>query len=121
MNPTTQIPMDQWTPFFNDLSRQLEGSSATIEIIGRELGDQPLASEMPFAGISVDSKGSEAGEIVIGLGDAETGYDAHHIHEPRLVRAVETQPGAQADIEIESGDGLTTVVHLKRRSQLPPA
>jgi hypothetical protein len=47
-------------------------------------------------------------------------FETHLVRRPRAVRASVTQPGAETDIEIESDEGVTTVVRLRPRPELPP-
>jgi hypothetical protein len=123
MSTTTalEIARNQWVPYFNDFSKQYQGWAVTIEVLDRELGDQHRVDNLPFQGISYDPAGSQAGDILVETGDAGTPYETHLIHRPRIVRAAITQPGAEADVEIESEEGYITLVRLRRRPELPPA
>ena len=121
MNATTQeLRREQWQPYFNLLNREYQGWAVTIEVLEGELGDHPEADGVPFQGISYEAKGSRAGDILIEVGDAGTPYIVHDVPKPRIVRVADTQPGAEADIQIESEDGAVRVVRLRRRPELPP-
>jgi HSP20 family molecular chaperone IbpA len=118
---TQQIPKDHWSEFANDVSRLYQGWDATIEVLGPEFGAQPEAQALPFQGLSFESKGgSAAGDILIEVGDVEPAYEAHRVDHPSALRMVASIPGVEADIEIESEDGTTTVVRLRNRPALPP-
>jgi hypothetical protein len=119
--PTMEIPQDQWLNYFNDVSRLYQGWGVTIEVMSRDVGDQPAAQGPPLQGLSFEKAGSEAGDILVEVGDAGTPYEVHHIDRPRRVRMVDSDPGAEADIQLESEDGVVTLVRLRRRPQLPPA
>jgi hypothetical protein len=119
--PTVEIPQDQWHNYFNDVSRLYQGWGVTIEVMSGDIGDQPAAQGPPLQGLSFEKAGSEAGDILVEVGDAGTPYEVHHIDRPRRVRMVDSDPGAEADIQLESEDGVVTLVRLRRRPELPPA
>lgn len=121
MNVTTQeLSREQWQPYFNMLNKEYQGWAATIEVLEGELGDQPEADGVPFQGMSYETKGSRAGDILVEVGDAGTPYIVHDISKPRIVRVSDTQPGAEVDIQIESEEGTVRVIRLRRRPELPP-
>ena len=119
--PTAEIPQDQWPNYFNDVSRLYQGWGVTIEVMSGDIGDQPVAQGPPLQGLSFEKAGSEAGDILVEVGDAGTTYEVHHIDRPRRVRVANSDPGAEADIQLESEDGVVTLVRLRRRPELPPA
>jgi hypothetical protein len=116
-----EISSDKWPELFNVLSRQYWGWGATIEVLDRELGDQRAADGLPLQGLSFEKAGSQAGDILIEVGDAGTPFETHLIHRPRAVRVAVLQPGSEADIEVESDEGVTTLLRLRRLPELPPA
>ena len=119
---TVEIPRETWPQYFADLSKLYEGWSTTIELLAGELGDQRAADGLPLQGISYEFKGgSQAGDILVEVGEAGMPFKTHLIHLPRAVRAAPTQPGVETDIEIESEDGVTRIVRLRQRPQLPGA
>jgi hypothetical protein len=117
--PTLEIPRETWLPYFNELSRLYQGWAVTIEIIAGDLGEHPRADDLPLQGLSYDPAGSQAGDILVEVGDAGMPYETHLIHKPRTVRAAVTNPGAEADLDIESEEGTTTLLRIRRRRELP--
>ncbi|MDB5172240.1 MAG: hypothetical protein JWO87_1051 [Phycisphaerales bacterium] len=115
-----EIPKERWLDAFNLLSKEYYGRAATIEVLGMDVGDQPVAEGQPFQGISYDPEGSMAGDVMVEVGDAGSPYETHHIHHPRAVRVSETQPGIEADILVDSEDGDATLVRLRPFPELPP-
>jgi hypothetical protein len=119
-SPTIEIPRNTWQPYFEDLAEQYQGWATTIEVLAGELGDQPEADGLPLQGFSYEAKGgSQAGDVLVEVGDAGTPFETHLISHPRAVRAAVSQPGTETDIEIESDEGVTTLVRLRRRPALP--
>jgi len=114
--PTEDIPFEQWESFFNLFSRQHEGWLVNMEIIGGVVGAAPEAHEMPLAGISADVKDKNRA-IAILLHDHGAGRITHIISEPRSVRLKRTAEGADEALDIESADGVMTL--LRFRSAMP--
>lgn len=120
MSPITRnIPPAWWPAYFNELSKQHQGWRATIVLLSREFGNQRLADGLPLLGFTFETKGSEAGDILIEVGDLPD-FMIHHVDRPRRAWLVETVPGAEADVQIESEDGSITLVVLRCLPALPP-
>lgn len=117
--PTQQIPQEKWQAYFVVLAKQYAGWATTVELLHRELGDQRLIDGLPLQGISYDPVGSQAGDILIEAGDLGTPFHTHLVRRPTSVQVAVTQPGDEADIEIASGEGYTTLVRLRTRPALP--
>lgn len=116
-----EIQKERWPDYFAELSKVYYGWGVTVEALDRELGDQPITDGLPLQGISFETKGSAAGDLLIEMGDAGTPYEVHRIDQPRAVSAADTQPGIETDVQIDSKDGTSTLVHLRRRPALPAA
>ena len=117
--PTQEIPKEKWQAYFVTLAEQYAGWATTVEALHRKLGAQRVIDGLPLQGISYDPVGSQAGDILIEAGDAGTPFETHLVHRPTAVRIAVTQPGAEADVEIASDEGYTTLVRLRPRPQLP--
>ena len=118
---THEIAKASWPEYFRLVVKQYQGWAVTIELLAGGLGDQPVAQGLPLQGISYDPVGSQAGDILVEVGDAGMPFQTHLVHKPRAVREAMTRPGEEVDIEIESEEGVTTLVRIRRRPALPPA
>lgn len=116
---TIEIPRDAWNVWFQNLSDLYQGTAVTIEVLSCDLGDQFAADGLPLQGLSFETEGSYQGDILVEVGDIEPGYLMHHIDQPRCVRVVDTRPGIEADMQIESADGMITLIRLRRLPELP--
>jgi hypothetical protein len=119
MATAIEIPRNSWTRSFNALSKEFQGWGVTVEVLDHELGDQRAEDGLPLQGVSYETKGSQAGDILIEAGDKDDPFETHLIHRPKVVRLAATQPGVEADIEIEDEEGITTLVRLRLRPELP--
>ena len=117
--PTQEVPRENWLQYFNDVSKLYHGWQVTVELLDRDLGDQPGVKDLPLQGLSYEPAGSEANDILVEAGDLPMGYIVHHVNKPKIVRAAPTIPGLETDIEIESEEGDTTLVHIRERPELP--
>lgn len=107
------IPKSEWLQFFDNFSRQHEGWWATVEVMGEDMGDQTEVKELPFQGISLDTKGSRGQMISISVGDSPEDQVTHMIDRPAFVRLEETPDRSRGGLEIESDDGEKTLVRFR--------
>lgn len=89
-NPTLNlVPREQWQAFFDDWSQSHVGELITLAGLS---GDPALAKmerdepRLPLEGISLDPRGSEAGAIIIMLGDTTEDNHQHFLRDITEVR-----------------------------------
>lgn len=111
---TREIDKAEWLSCLNELSKQYQGWWATIEVLGRELGDVRVADGVPLQGLSFEPQGSEAGAILIEVGDWNAAFMIHHVDAARGLWIADTLPGDECDIHISSENGIETLVRLRR-------
>jgi hypothetical protein len=118
---TQEVPRERWGKFLTEVSRQCQNWRVTIEVIGQELGDQRAAAGLPLQGLTLETKGPKAGDILIEAGDLGVPpFMIHHVARPRCLRAAHTQSGAETDLQIENDQGIVTLVRLQPQPELPP-
>jgi hypothetical protein len=111
-----EIPSDQWVPFFNDLSKRHQGDHVTIELMGRDIGDQREAQDQELMGITVDPP-SGACKIEVMAGELAGANISHEIAHPIHVRLAQSDDGHDAALEIESDSGPRTLVRFLGSAQ----
>lgn len=116
MTSNQEIPREQWDQFFKDFSQDHEGEPISIELMGLEFGDQPMAESTPLVGISCDTKGSRAGAIEIMAGDDPSSVMTHIIDHPTHVRVATT--GAEQAVEIEADGEPTALIRILQSKEL---
>lgn len=111
---TRQIPRAEWTKFFNDLSKKLEGKSVALEVFGPEIGDQVEERQMFFAGLTADvtEKPGKQDQIEIMLGGNPDAHLTHLITAPTEVDLQQTELGLASTLQIKSADGVTSLLRL---------
>jgi hypothetical protein len=100
-----------WHPYFDHMSKILEGKRAEIEVASLKIGDQIEAEWLPFYGITYDPK-DDLIEIVL------EGLD-HMIRKPREVY-VEQEAILLSSMEVIDADDQHQIVKLRDPLMLPP-
>jgi hypothetical protein len=104
---TRVVPQSQWRAVFDSLSRVYEGSSATLEILDPDLGDQFEIEDQPFRGISSDASGIELNFMT-----KDGRHLVHIISRPKQVQIEEGDDGLVAALLFEAEDGPRNVLRL---------
>jgi hypothetical protein len=121
MAPTTQeIPREAWRPYFDDLSKALGTTKATVEVDGRDIGAQTVAEDLTLVGVTYDDRDDV---VVIGL-DSPGGYveEFEHMvsHPQRIMVATGDPNGPELVIDIEDDQSHQHIVKLEHAPELPP-
>ena len=115
---TEEIPREAWREYFDTLAKVLPTVEATVEVVGRDLGDQFIGERVVLAGISYDDKDDV---LVIGL-DTPGGLPEeteHLVYNPQRVMVTGLDDGSTA-IEVEDSEGHQTIVRYAEVPALPP-
>jgi hypothetical protein len=111
---TANIPESDWIEFLDDLSRDMAGWSVTIRVLHGEVGPQNIAMNLPFRGISFDTKGSRPGSLQVSADDSLGNHIHHVVDLPLYIRQTQ-EPNGSIDVQIEPAVGPVTLVHLCSR------
>ena len=108
---TRQIPREEWTRFFDDLSKKLEGRSVGLEVFGPDIGDQVEERRMFFAGLSADvtDKAGKKDQIEIMLGGNPDAHLTHIITAPTEVDLQQTEIGDQSALKKKTSYCITSL------------
>ena len=110
MSETKRIPSDQLTRYFDAFSKRFlmadSVETADVEVVGTDVGDQPLASRVRLLGVDYDPH-TNALELELASGD-------HRAYKPREVWAVEEPDGFVSSIQIVRDDGARELVNISR-------
>jgi hypothetical protein len=117
-NETLEIERGGWAAFAEDFSKQHGGETATLESIGADDGDQYPAENLPFVGMTLESKGSAVGSLIVMLGTEGAEHIERLIAAPKSLR-VHVSPGGETTLEIEADDEPTLLLHLQTPKELP--
>jgi hypothetical protein len=110
MSATTQVPRERLAEYFDEYTKRfLHNSapeSASVEVLGPDLGDQSAVEGARLLGITYDAR-ENALEFELDCG-------THRIEAPEEVWTVEEQDGLISAIEAVCSDGSRQVVSIKR-------
>lgn len=115
---TTEIQKTEWPKFFDSLSRKHRGSSATLEILGGEIGAQVEEQDLAFEGIVAQSDEVRGYEVAILMGARSDDHITHSIRQVTQVSLGQTDDGADFALAIRSSEGVTAL--LRFRSSMSP-
>lgn len=109
---TREIPRDEWTKFFDNMSRRQEGWEVGLEVFSPTIGVQIEGSHMFLAGLTAEV--SERGDkIEIMMAGKPSNHVTHVISTPILVQLQQTDLGIDSAVGIKSADGTTSLLHLR--------
>ena len=101
---TRQIPHGEWSHFFDTLTKSHAGRKATAELYGQGVPNVGEAKSLPFTGISVEEKGSDAHAVCVMLGDSTGAHLTHEIPAPTQVWNRPAGDDGGEMVEIHGGD-----------------
>ena len=108
--PTREIPPPQWYSFLGNFGFRHFGWNVTLERTSQEHGNRHAVNHSFLEELTTDVADGKQ-QITIVLGTPVRPFHTHVVSDPLHVRVV---AGAQAALEIESADGSTVVVQLRR-------
>ena len=110
MSTTIEIEPDDWSEFFDSFSRRHDGWLVTVELLAGTLGDQIEVENLPFRGITTDTR--EHRKLELRIADAAQRHLTHTIERPRRVWLKQSDDGADEVLEIEA-EGAETLIHFR--------
>ena len=116
---TREIQRQAWRSYFEELTNVLGTVEATVEVVGRDLGDQFANERQILADITYDNR-DEA--IIVGLEapDPEVKRTEHLIEQPqRVLVATGEPPPLEVTFDIDDGEQHQWLIHLERPPALP--
>lgn len=118
MNETQTIERGDWAAFAEEFSEQHAGENATLEMVGTDVGDQYAAENLPFVGMTLEAKGSDAGSLTLMLGTEGPDHMERLIAGPQSLE-VHVTPEGETILQIKADDEPTLLLHLTPLTALP--
>lgn len=104
------IVREAWTGLLDALNVQFAGREARLEVVGTGGAQHVIAERLPFSGVTADLKdGEHAVSITLAT---PGGASATHTVDPITAMRIDELDGRVARVEIDGGDGTTTVLSL---------
>lgn len=118
MNETLTIDRADWAAFAEEFSAQHAGENATLEMVGPDVGDQYAAENLPFVGMTLEAKGSDAGYLTLMLGTEGPDHMERLIAGPQSLE-VHATPEGETILQIKAADEPDLLLHLTPLTALP--
>ena len=116
---TLEIPRQVWHSYFDELTTVLGTVEATVEVVGRDIGDQIEAERHVLTDVTYDD---EVDAIIVGLDAPGPPAEQieHRIEQPkRVLVATGEPPPLEVTYDIEDGVGHQWLIRLERPPALP--
>lgn len=114
-----RIPRDEWKVYFAHVTEHYRSWRITIEVRRDDQASQQAVAVDPLELVSARWDSSGAGALVIDAVQPPPNVVRHRIAKPRSVWVSDTRPTAEFTILIESEDGTTTLIVLRRPNGVP--
>jgi hypothetical protein len=117
------IEQDRWKSFLDDFTKRNQFRATRLEIIGEEIGVQREEDFLPLVGVSLETKGTEAGSVVVILG-GETANDQRHVERriesvQRIAPLLGETSGLEEGVGFEDAAGAKTLLLLEHLPEIP--
>jgi Family of unknown function (DUF5335) len=117
------IERNRWKSFLDDFTKRNQFRATRLEVVGDEVGAQPEEEFLPLVGVSLESKGTEAGSVVVILG-GETARDQRHVERliedvRRIAPLIGETSGLEEGVGFEDGEGAKTLLVLEQLPEIP--
>jgi hypothetical protein len=112
---TRTIPPDEWSAFFDTLSREHQSRIVTVVTQGPNPNDQLESHDVPLEGITVSLMGNEEVITIVVREETRT-HVLHTASAPLHVRLEHTAEGLAKTLQIETAYGTTTLVRFRSAS-----
>jgi hypothetical protein len=110
------VERQEWEGFVKEFSHRNEMRATRLEIVGADIGAQDEERSLPFTGISLETKGSDAPRVEISLGGETAKEERQLTHTIPRVRNIMTKMGADLREEallIEDEEGTKTILRFE--------
>jgi hypothetical protein len=104
-----EIKKENWTNFFESLSKRRFEWKTRIEVLNKDVGDQVLSDGLRLNGITAETNGGET-TIDISVGENVDAHQTHNIVNPTRVAFLAAADNHGDVINIEEADGTKTLI-----------
>ncbi|WP_326646189.1 DUF5335 domain-containing protein [Streptosporangium sp. NBC_01755] len=107
-----ELTREEWHEFFDNMTRNYEGTEVTIEVMSKEFGDLLEAEKLPLAYLEYDAKDDQ---FSAGVGGRDGRYPVvlrHTVDHPQRILTDTMQQGTMRVFDVFDADGGQTIVTL---------
>ena len=107
---TKEIPREVWEDWFDGFTLANVGRLVNIELVNNEVGDEPMADDMPFVAVDYDTI-TKGNDFVITYGE-ERAPTSHVIQAPTRLWLAEDDEGKVVSLEFEDDNDGHTIINF---------
>jgi hypothetical protein len=108
---TVEIARSDWEKSLDTFSAVHEGWLVSLEVLSPALGAQPVLTDLPLVGVTLDDQRGEG--IAIAAERSAGEHMTHFVASPAHVWLERTDEGVDVALQIESADGTRAILELK--------
>lgn len=108
---TVEIARPDWERSLDTFSAVHEGWLVSLEVLSPALGAQPVMTDLPLVGVTVEDR--EGHGIAIAAERSRGEHATHFVPEPTHIWLERTDEDADVALEIEASDGSRALLALK--------
>jgi hypothetical protein len=108
---TVEIPRRAWAERLNQFTAVHDGWLVSVDVLSPAMGAQRQIDKLPLLAISADRTDRD-GAVALSVAQSGAGHLTHVIHEVTRIYVEQTDDEADVALEIESADGVKTIVRF---------
>jgi uncharacterized protein DUF5335 len=108
---TVEIARTDWEKSLDTFSAVHEGWLVSLEVLSPALGAQPVLTDLPLVGVTLDDQRGDG--IAIAAERSAGEHTTHFVAFPAHVWLERTDEGVDVALQIESADGTRAILELK--------
>ena len=109
---TVEITHADWARRLNEFTAVHDGWLISVDVLSPETGAQRQIDNLPLLGVSADRINHD-GSVAVSVARPGGAHFTHVIREVKRIYIEQTNDGADAGLQIESGDGTKTIVRFR--------
>ncbi len=109
---TVEIRRADWAGRLDEFTAVHDGWLVSVDVLTPEIGAQRQIDNLPLLGVSADRINHD-GSVAVSVARPGGAHFTHVIREVKRITIEQTNDGADAGLQIESGDGTKTIVRFR--------
>jgi hypothetical protein len=109
---TVEITEADWAGRLDEFATVHDGWLVSVDVLNPEIGAQRQVDNLPLLGVSADGVKHD-GSVAVSVARPGGTHFTHVIRNVKRIYLEQTSDGADAGLQIESGDGTKTIVRFR--------
>ena len=109
---TVEIARAEWARRLNEFTAVHDGWLVSVDVLSPDIGAERQIDNVPLLGVSADRINHD-GSVAVSVARPGGAHFTHVIRQVKRIYIEQTDDGADAGLQIESGDGTRTIVRFR--------